>query len=100
MLRSLLLQLCFGAITVIVRRAAGRRYYRGKCGPDDLTHLYGYALDGFAYAVEAHFRVRLTARVTVASYWTSGERRVVGQELLALLFSTVAARRADILSRY
>ncbi len=30
--------------------------------------------------------VRLTARVTVASYWTSGERRVVSQELWPCCF--------------
>ncbi|VDZ81535.1 DNA-damage-inducible membrane protein [Salmonella bongori] len=34
---------------------------------------------------------RLTARVTAASYWTSGGRRVVSQGLFALLFSMVYA---------
>ncbi len=30
-----------------VRRAAGQRYYRGKCSPDDLTHLYGLCAGRF-----------------------------------------------------
>ena len=53
MLRSLLLQLCFGALTV----------FGARLGPDivavnavlmTLLTFTAYALDGFAYAVEAH----------------------------------------------
>jgi len=53
MLRSLLLQLCFGALTV----------YGARLGPEivavnavlmTLLTFTAYALDGFAYAVEAH----------------------------------------------
>lgn len=38
--------------------------------------------------------------VTVASYWTSGERRVVSQELWPCCFPQSMPWQANILSRY
>ena len=73
MLRSLLLQLCFGALTV----------FGARLGPDivavnavlmTLLTFTAYALDGFAYAVEAHSgSIR---RVKVVSCGMSGGRPV------------------------
>ncbi len=51
MLRSLLLQLCFGAITVL---GARRRMTAVNAVLMTLLTFTAYALDGFAYAVEAH----------------------------------------------
>lgn len=74
MLRSLLLQLCFGALTV----------FGARLGPDivavnavlmTLLTFTAYALDGFAYAVEAHSGGH-TAHVKVVSCGMSGGRPV------------------------
>ncbi|RKR53612.1 MATE family multidrug resistance protein [Yokenella regensburgei] len=53
MLRSLLLQLCFGAITVLGARLGGDVVAVNAVLMTMLTFT-AYALDGFAYAVEAH----------------------------------------------
>lgn len=53
MLRSLLLQLCFGAITVLGSRLGGETVAVNAVLMMLLTFT-AYALDGFAYAVEAH----------------------------------------------
>ncbi|KFC05365.1 DNA-damage-inducible protein F [Trabulsiella guamensis ATCC 49490] len=53
MLRSLLLQLCFGAITVFGARLGGEIVAVNAVLMTMLTFT-AYALDGFAYAVEAH----------------------------------------------
>ncbi|HFZ2383406.1 TPA: MATE family efflux transporter DinF [Citrobacter freundii] len=53
MLRSLLLQLCFGAITVLGARLGGDIIAVNAVLMTLLTFT-AYALDGFAYAVEAH----------------------------------------------
>ncbi|WP_054179772.1 MATE family efflux transporter DinF [Trabulsiella odontotermitis] len=53
MLRSLLLQLCFGAITVFGARLGGDIVAVNAVLMTMLTFT-AYALDGFAYAVEAH----------------------------------------------
>ncbi len=93
MLRSLLLQLCFGAITVSGARL-GSDIIAVNAVLMTLLTFTAYALDGFAYAVEAH-SVRLTARVTVASYWTSGEQRVVSQGLWPYCFPQSMPRRGE-----
>ena len=53
MLRSLLLQLCFGAITVLGARL-GSDIVAVNAVLMTLLTFTAYALDGFAYAVEAH----------------------------------------------
>lgn len=53
MLRSLLLQLCFGALTVFGARLGGDVVAVNAVLMTMLTFT-AYALDGFAYAVEAH----------------------------------------------
>lgn len=53
MLRSLLLQLCFGAMTVLGARLGGEIVAVNAVLMTLLTFT-AYALDGFAYAVEAH----------------------------------------------
>lgn len=53
MLRSLLLQLCFGAVTVFGARLGGEVVAVNAVLMTMLTFT-AYALDGFAYAVEAH----------------------------------------------
>lgn len=53
MLRSLLLQLCFGSITVLGARLGGDIVAVNAVLMTLLTFT-AYALDGFAYAVEAH----------------------------------------------
>ncbi|EEX1160305.1 MATE family efflux transporter DinF [Escherichia coli] len=53
MLRSLLLQLCFGAITVLGARL-GSDIIAVNAVLMTLLTFTAYALDGFAYAVEAH----------------------------------------------
>lgn len=72
MLRSLLLQLCFGALTVFGARLGSDIVAVNAVLMTMLTFT-AYALDGFAYAVEAH-PARLTARATVASCWRCGGR--------------------------
>ncbi|MFV2503971.1 MATE family efflux transporter DinF, partial [Escherichia coli] len=53
MLRSLLLQLCFGAITVLGARL-GSDIIAFNAVLMTLLTFTAYALDAFAYAVEAH----------------------------------------------
>ncbi len=53
MLRSLLLQLCFGALTVFGARL-GAEIVAVNAVLMTLLTFTAYALDGFAYAVEAH----------------------------------------------
>ena len=53
MLRSLLLQLCFGALTVFGARLGSDIVAVNAVLMTMLTFT-AYALDGFAYAVEAH----------------------------------------------
>jgi hypothetical protein len=53
MLRSLLLQLCFGALTVFGARL-GPEIVAVNAVLMTLLTFTAYALDGFAYAVEAH----------------------------------------------
>ncbi len=76
-----------------VRRAAGQRYYRGKCSPDDLTSPFtAYALTVLLMRWEARTPVRLAARVTVAllDVWRAACRQ---SEIVALLFSQSMPRR-------
>lgn len=72
MLRSLLLQLCFGALTVFGARLGSDIVAVNAVLMTMLTFT-AYALDGFAYAVEAHSG-QPTARATVASCWRCGGR--------------------------
>ena len=78
MLRSLLLQLCFGAITVLGARL-GSDIIAVNAVLMTLLTFTAYALDGFAYAVEAHIPVRHTVRATVASCWMSGGQRAASR---------------------
>lgn len=79
MLRSLLLQLCFGAITVLGARL-GSDIIAVNAVLMTLLTFTAYALDGFAYAVEAH-PVRHTVRATVASCWMYGGQRAASRGL-------------------
>lgn len=98
MLRSLLLQLCFGAITVSGARLGSDIIAVNAVLMTLLT------LRPMRWTVLLmrwrRTPVRLTARVTVASYWTSGERRVVSQELWPCCFPQSMPWQANILSRY
>lgn len=71
MLRSLLLQLCFGALTVFGARLGSDIVAVNAVLMTMLTFT-AYALDGFAYAVEAH--PASLRRATVASCWRCGGR--------------------------
>jgi len=101
MLRSLLLQLCFGALTV----------FGARLGPDivavnavlmTLLTFTAYALDGFAYAVEAHSGQAYGARESdqLRDVWRAACRQAglvalafaltyacFGQQIIALLTS-------------
>ena len=75
MLRSLLLQLCFGALTVFGARL-GPEIVAVNAVLMTLLTFTAYALDGFAYAVEAQPSALLTAnRVRHASASSPGRRR-------------------------
>lgn len=73
-LRSLLLQLCFGTLTVLARGLA-RKSLLANAVLMTLLTFTAYALDGFAYAVEAH-SARM-ARAKAGNYMMSGVLHVV-----------------------
>ena len=76
MLRSLLLQLCFGAITVLGARL-GSDIIAVNAVLMTLLTFTAYALDGFAYAVEAHSGQAYGAR----------DDLLAGEHIIALLTS-------------
>ncbi len=93
MLRSLLLQLCFGALTV----------FGARLGPDivavnavlmTLLTFTAYALDGFAYAVEAHSGQAYGARESgqLRDVWRAACRQ---SGLVALAFALIYACFAE-----
>ncbi|WP_297196256.1 MATE family efflux transporter DinF [uncultured Pluralibacter sp.] len=89
MLRSLLLQLCFGALTVYGARLGGDIVAINAVLMTMLTFT-AYALDGFAYAVEAHSGQAYGARdgSQLARVWKAAIRQ---SELVALAFALVYA---------
>jgi len=93
MLRSLLLQLCFGALTVMGARL-GPEIIAVNAVLMTLLTFTAYALDGFAYAVEAHSGQAYGAR-------ESGQlregRRAAGRQsgLVALTFALIYALAGD-----
>lgn len=89
MLRSLLLQLCFGAITVLGARLGGDIIAVNAVLMTLLTFT-AYALDGFAYAVEAHSGQAYGARDgrQLLDVWRAACRQ---SGIVAFLFSLVYA---------
>ncbi len=89
MLRSLLLQLCFGALTVMGARL-GPEIIAVNAVLMTLLTFTAYALDGFAYAVEAHSGQAYGARESgqLREVWR-GARRQSG--LVALTFALIYA---------
>ena len=87
MLRSLLLQLCFGAITVLGARL-GSDIIAVNAVLMTLLTFTAYALDGFAYAVEAHSGQAYGARdgSQLLDVWRAACRQ---SGIVALLFSVV-----------
>ncbi len=89
MLRSLLLQLCFGSITVMGARLGGDIVAVNAVLMTLLTFT-AYALDGFAYAVEAHSGQAYGARdgSQLLSVWQAACRQ---SGIVALAFALVYA---------
>lgn len=89
MLRSLLLQLCFGALTVYGARLGGDIVAINAVLMTMLTFT-AYALDGFAYAVEAHSGQAYGARdgSQLTQVWKAAIRQ---SGLVALAFALVYA---------
>ncbi len=93
MLRSLLLQLCFGALTVMGARL-GPEIIAVNAVLMTLLTFTAYALDGFAYAVEAHSGQAYGARESgqLREVW----RAACGQSgLVALTFALIYALAGD-----
>ena len=89
MLRSLLLQLCFGALTVFGARL-GPEIVAVNAVLMTLLTFTAYALDGFAYAVEAHSGQAYGARESgqLRDVWRAACRQ---SGLVALVFGLVYA---------
>ncbi|KLP58208.1 damage-inducible protein [Enterobacter genomosp. O] len=89
MLRSLLLQLCFGALTVFGARL-GPEIVAVNAVLMTLLTFTAYALDGFAYAVEAHSGQAYGARESgqLQDVWRAACRQ---SGLVALAFGLVYA---------
>ncbi|PVZ82117.1 MATE family efflux transporter DinF [Serratia sp. S1B] len=87
MLRSLLLQLCFSSLTIFAARM-GSEVVAVNAVLMSLLTFTAYALDGFAYAVEAHSGYAYGARDDrqLHAIWYAACRQT---GLLALAFSTV-----------
>ncbi len=89
MLRSLLVQLCFGSITVLGARLGGEMVAANAVLMMFLTFT-AYALDGFAYAVEAHSGQAYGARDSsqLMAVWRAACRQA---GLVALFFAALYA---------
>lgn len=89
MLRSLLLQLCFGALTVFGARL-GPEIVAVNAVLMTLLTFTAYALDGFAYAVEAHSGQAYGARESgqLHDVWRAACRQA---GLVALAFALIYA---------
>lgn len=89
MLRSLLLQLCFGALTVLGARL-GSEIVAVNAVLMTLLTFTAYALDGFAYAVEAHSGQAYGAKQTgqLQEVWRAACRQ---SGLVALVFALIYA---------
>jgi len=89
MLRSLLLQLCFGAMTVLGARL-GPEIVAVNAVLMTLLTFTAYALDGFAYAVEAHSGQAYGARQAgkLQDVWRAACRQ---SGLVALMFALIYA---------
>ncbi len=74
MLRSLLLQLCFGAITVLGARL-GSDIVAVNAVLMTLLTFTAYALDGFAYAVEAHSGQEAGSGIFAQAQWQRGNAK-------------------------
>ncbi len=112
MLRSLLLQLCFGALTVFGARL-GPEIVAVNAVLMTLLTFTAYALDGFAYAVEAHSGQAYGARESgqLREVWRAACRQagfvavgfaliyaLFGEHLIALLTTLPALR--ELASHY
>ncbi len=93
MLRSLLLQLCFGALTVFGARL-GPEIVAVNAVLMTLLTFTAYALDGFAYAVEAHSGQAYGARESgqLREVWCAACRQA---GLVALGFALIYALMGD-----
>ena len=93
MLRSLLLQLCFGALTVFGARL-GPEIVAVNAVLMTLLTFTAYALDGFAYAVEAHSGQAYGARESgqLCEVWRAACRQA---GLVALGFALIYALMGD-----
>lgn len=106
MLRSLLLQICFASITVLGARLGGNIVAVNALLMTLLTFT-AYALDGFAYAVEAHSGKAYGARQSgqLQEVWRAACRQagcvalafagvyaLLGSQIIALLTSLPALR--------
>jgi len=93
MLRSLLLQLCFGALTVMGARL-GPEIIAVNAVLMTLLTFTAYALDGFAYAVEAHSGQAYGARESgqLREVWRGACRQ---SGLVALTFALIYALAGD-----
>ena len=93
MLRSLLLQLCFGALTVMGARL-GPEIIAVNAVLMTLLTFTAYALDGFAYAVEAHSGQAYGARESgqLREVWRAACRQ---SGLVALAFALIYALAGD-----
>lgn len=93
MLRSLLLQLCFGALTVFGARL-GPEIVAVNAVLMTLLTFTAYALDGFAYAVEAHSGQAYGARESsqLREVWRAACRQA---GLVALGFALIYALMGD-----
>ncbi|WP_407438244.1 MATE family efflux transporter DinF [Lelliottia sp.] len=89
MLRSLLLQLCFGAMTVMGARL-GPEIVAVNAVLMTLLTFTAYALDGFAYAIEAHSGQAYGARQAgkLQEVWRAACRQ---SGLVALVFALIYA---------
>jgi MATE family multidrug resistance protein len=97
MLRSLLLQLCFGALTVFGARLGADIVAVNAVLMTMLTFT-AYALDGFAYAVEAHSGQAYGARdgSQLLEVWRAACRQ---SGMVALAFALIYSLPVSRLSR-
>lgn len=93
MLRSLLLQLCFGAITVLGARL-GSDIIAVNAVLMTLLTFTAYALDGFAYAVEAHSGQAYAARQTSSNWCYLLDGMFIGATRAAEMRNSMAVAAA------
>ncbi|AXX03692.1 MATE family efflux transporter DinF [Cronobacter sakazakii] len=98
MLRSLLLQLCFGSVTVFGARL-GSDIVAVNAILMTLLTFTAYALDGFAYAVEAHAGQAFGAqdKSQLSSVWRAACRQA-GMVAFALLYAVAGQYIVSLLT--